>query len=290
MDVMAAHDIHVTFYVEPYGPDHAQNYARDITYLIRNYGDRRHWDCFLFLERADGTSGPVFKSFRTILLPTSTDCHGVTTPVSDYAADDVWRRQTDTIRELLRHDFDRLTLLADSSQVVRTQAAGFDGIALFDNYVSPDIWPLHAQNCSSRNLLFSFQVNPGFDSIVWPQDDPNSCYRPPAFSPGGGSYDWTRSADRVAAELACTGRIMQSFQTTVELQTRPALTNARAGFFLVYMNSFNEWHEGHQFEPSKNRADLTPAEVARGYHNGDQGNYRLETLGALIRRVTDGRP
>src|SRR5215467_13359270 len=30
MDVMAAHDIHVTFYIEPYAPDHAQNYARDI--------------------------------------------------------------------------------------------------------------------------------------------------------------------------------------------------------------------------------------------------------------------
>jgi hypothetical protein len=202
----------------------------------------------------------------------------------------VWRRQTDTIRELLRRDFDRLTLLADSSQVVRTQAGGFDGIALFDNYVSPDIWPLHAQNCTSRNLLFSFQVNPGFDSIVWPQDDPNSCYRPPAFSPGGGVYDWTRAADRAAAEVACKGRITQSFQTTVELQTRPGLTNAREGFFLAYMNSFNEWHEGHQFEPAKPRADLTPAELARGYHNGAQGDYRLQTLGALIHRVVDGRP
>jgi hypothetical protein len=202
----------------------------------------------------------------------------------------VWRRQTDTIRDLLRHDFDRLTLLADSSQVVRTQAGGFDGIALFDNYVSPDIWPLHAQNCASRNLLFSFQVNPGFDSIVWPQDDPNSCYRPPAFAPGGGVYDWRRAPDRAAAEAASRGRITQSFQTTVELQTRPALTNARQGFFLVYMNSFNEWHEGHQFEPAKNRAALTAAELARGYHNGDQGDYRLQTLGALIQRVVDGRP
>src|SRR4029077_7236800 len=39
MDVMAAHDIHVTFYIEPYTAEHAQNYARDILYLIRNYGD-----------------------------------------------------------------------------------------------------------------------------------------------------------------------------------------------------------------------------------------------------------
>ena len=290
MDVMAAHDIHVTFYIEPYAADHARNYARDVMYLIRNYGDRRRWDCFLLLERADGSTGPVFKSFRTILLPTSTDCHGVTTPVSDYAADDVWRRQTDAIRELLRGDFDHLTLLADSSQVVRTEAGGFDGIALFDNYVSPDIWPLHAQNCASRDLVFSFQVNPGFDSIVWPQDDPNTCYVPPAFAPGGGVYDWTRSADRAAAEAASRGRIGASFETTLMLQTRPTLTNARKGFFLVYINSFNEWHEGHQFEPAKNRAELTPAQLALGLHNPDQGDYRLQTLATLIHRVVDDQP
>jgi hypothetical protein len=290
MDVMAAHDLQVSFYVEPYAPDHARNYARDLMYLIRNYGDRRHWDCFLPLERADGTSGPVFKSFRTILLPTSTDCHGVTTPVSDYAADDVWRRQTDAIRDTLRHDFDHLTLLADSSQVARTQAGGFDGIALFDNYVSPDIWPLHAQNCATRNLVFSFQVNPGFDSIVWPQDDPNSCYLPPAFAPGGGVYDWTRAPDRAAAERASADRIAQSFHATVELQTNPELTNARQGFFLVYINSFNEWHEGHQFEPARNRSDLTAAELARGYHNGERGDYRLQALGELIRPLVEDRP
>src|SRR5262245_23879626 len=105
MDVMSAHDIHVAFYIEPYTDAHAANYARDVMYLIKNYGDRRHWDCFLLLERADGTSGPIFKSFRTILPPTSTDCHGVTSPISDYAADDVWQRQTDQVRETLKGDF-----------------------------------------------------------------------------------------------------------------------------------------------------------------------------------------
>jgi len=288
MDVMSAHDIHVTFYIEPYAPDHAQNYARDILYLIRNYGDRRHWDCFLLLERADGSSGPVFKSFRTIVLPTSTDCHGVTTSVADYATDDVWRRQTDAIRGTLRSDFDRLTLLADSSQVARTQAGGFDGIALFDNYVSPDVWPLHAENCTTRNLVFSFQVNPGFDGIVSPSD-PGSCYTPPAFAPGGGVYDWTRAADRAAAEAASRRRIVDSFRTTVRLQTSPTLMNSRDGFFLVYINSFNEWHEGHQFEPAKNRADLTDAQRAHPYHNADQGDYRMRTLAGLVNGLVEGR-
>lgn len=34
-------------------------------------------------------------------------------------------------------------------------------------YVSPDTWRLHANNCTSRNMVFSFQVNPGLDSVVW---------------------------------------------------------------------------------------------------------------------------
>jgi hypothetical protein len=34
----------------------------------------------------------------------------------------------------------------------------------------------------------------------------------------------------------------------------------------VYINSFNEWREGHQFEPTKNRADPTDAERAAGCH------------------------
>jgi hypothetical protein len=287
MDVMAAHDIRVTFYIEPYTDGHAQNYARDLLYLIETYGDRRHWDCFLLNEYADGSVGPVFKSFRTILLTTATDCHGITSPVADYAADDVWRRQTDAIREVLKDDFDRLTLLADSTEVARTQAGGFDGIGLFDNYVSPDTWHLHAANCTSRDLVFSFQVNPGFDGIVQRDVPPGSCYTPPPFAPGGGTYDWTQETARAAAEQAGQGRIVDSFSTTVSLQTSPALANAKQGFFLVYINSFNEWHEGHQFEPMKNRADLSDAERALGYHNGDRGAYRLDALRSLVGGLLD---
>src|SRR5262249_32575579 len=98
MDIMADHDVHVAFYIEPYTNRHPYTYADDVMYLIKTYGDRRHWDCFLLLDHGDGRVGPVFKSFRTILLPTGTDCKGVTSPVPDYAADDVWRRQTDTVR------------------------------------------------------------------------------------------------------------------------------------------------------------------------------------------------
>jgi hypothetical protein len=109
---------------------------------------------------------------------------------------------------------------------------------------------------------------------------------PPAFAPGGGVYDWSRAADRAAAEHASKTRIAESFDTTVGLQTSPALANSRHGFFLVYINSFNEWHEGHQFEPSRDRAALTDAERALSLHNGDVGTYRLDTLSELIHRTT----
>ena len=103
---------------------------------------------------------------------------------------------------------------------------------------------------------------------------------------GSGLY-WSRASDRSAAERACQVRIASSFNTTVGLQTSPLLANAQQGFFLVYINSFNEWHEGHQFEPMKSRAALTDSERALGYHNADVGSYRLETLGGLVRGVLD---
>ena len=80
-------------------------------------------------------------------------------------------------------------------------------------------------------------------------------------------------------------RIAESFDTTVSLQTDPASPNARRGFFLVYVNSFNEWHEGHQFEPMKDHDDLTRDEQAVGYRNPDDGRYRLKLLKKLLTKV-----
>jgi len=282
MDVMAAHDIHVAFHLEPYTSRHAANYARDIEYLLKEYGDRRHWDCFLLLQHADGTVGPVFKSFRTILPESSTDCHGVRSDVTDYAPDVSWRQQTDRVRELFRRDFDRLTLLADSLNFERTRACGFDGIAIYDNYVKPDAWQGHANSCTSRDLVFSFNINPGFDCIVERQVDPNSCYQPAPFEPGALTYDWSQPADRERAARASLSRINEAFHTTMTLQTAANLANVAHGFFLTYINSFNEWHEGHQFEPMKDAASLSSDERAVGYHNPVDGAYRLRRLGELL--------
>lgn len=278
MDVMRAHDIHVTFHLEPYESRRGEHFASDVLYLLKTYGERRRWDAFLLLENADGTAGPVFKSFRTILPRQVTDCHGVVHQVADYMPDDAWRRQTDRIRQELRGDFDRITLLADSLDVARTPAAGFDGIAIFDNFVAPSTWNRHAIDASTAGLLFSFNINPGFDGIEPRTIAPNSCYRPRPFEPPAGDLDFASAAGRAVATRLAHDRIVESFNTTVGLQCNPELSNTKHGFFLVYVNSFNEWHEGSQFEPMKNAGDLPPELRPFGYHNVDAGSARLDAL------------
>ena len=285
MDVMAAHDIKVAFHLEPYRDHRAPAYAADIEYLIRKYGDARKWDAFLVLRHEDGATGPVFKSFGTILPATSTDCHGETKAIGAFTEDAAWRDQTDRVRATFVNQFRGLTLLADSLDIGRTRAGGFDGIAIYDNYVRPASWRAHAEACAARELVFSFNVNPGFDGVADRRTPPPSCYTAPKFEPSGAAYDWTAPADRAFATRASDNRISESFQTTIGLQTDPALTNTKKGFFLVYLNSFNEWHEGHQFEPMKDWAELTPEERANGYHNAEDGGYRMKALTQLLAGV-----
>jgi hypothetical protein len=287
MDVLHAHDLKVTFAMEPYRDDRGRVFASDILYLLREYGEKRRWDALLMLRNADGHEGPVFKGFRCILPAEATDCHGVTRPVSDYTPDEVWRAQIDGLRDTLRGEFHHLTLLADSLHFGRTPAAGFDGVGIYDNFVPPADYAHHAAGASEQGLLFSFNVNPGFDSIE-PRVLP-SCYAPQTFAPATDGLDWSTAAGRERAAARSAQRIVESFERTLAVQADPALVNARRGFFLVYINSFNEWHEGHAFEPMKDAADLTPAERALGYHNPERGDYRLATLRGLLERTLSAR-
>jgi hypothetical protein len=283
MDVMAHHDIKVTFCLEPYRDDRGKVFASDVRYLVREYGEKRKFDALLLLKNADGKEGPLFKGFACILPTDSTDCHGLTTPISNYTSDAQWRSQTDAVRDALRGEFDHVTLLADSLAFPRTVASGFDGITIFDNTIGPERYAGYAAGASAANLVFSFNVNPGFDSIVDRDAAPGSCYAPPAFVPAAEAIDWTKSDDRERAARLSQQRITSAFETTLQVQTDPALSNARRGFFLVYVNSFNEWHEGHAFEPMMDAAQLTAAQRALGYHNPADGAYRLNTLAALLR-------
>ncbi len=63
----------------------------------------------------------------------------------------------------------------------------------------------------------------------------------------------------------------------------PRWLNAQRGFFLAYVNSFNEWHEGHAFEPMKDASALTAEERAAVYDNPRRGDQRLAVLSGLLR-------
>jgi hypothetical protein len=284
MDVMRAHDIRVAFHIEPYTNSRGARLAEDVLYLLREYGERRRWDTFLLLEDANGVARPVFKLFFTHLEPTVTDCRGRVSPVPFYTEDGVYRRQIDAMRTVLRADFDPI-VLSDSLEAPRNAASGFDGTAVYNPYIRPETWPALAADFSARDLVFSFPVNPGFDR--YPDRPPfGECYTPSQFEPPIEATGWDTAA-RAEALNASRNRILDSLRTNLSLQLDPALTDARRGFFLAYINSFNEWHEGTAFEPSVNLADLTPAQRAIGYHNPDDGQARMELLENLLRELTN---
>jgi hypothetical protein len=285
MDVMGAHGIHVTFHLEPYRSDRAHVYAEDVHYLLREYGERRRWDCFLLLEGADRRIGPVFKSFATIVPSQSTDCLGVTRPVRLHTPDAVWRQQLAALRRDLEPTFDGVTFLADSLDWYRTNESGFDGIAVYDNFVRPSRWEFIAQRMSSAGLVFSFNVNPGFYAEEPPVSQRGACYQPTPFEPPVPDLDLARADERERAARVSVDRINESLRSTVLLQTDLRLENRRAGFFLVYINSFNEWHEGTSFEPMRDAAGLTPDERRTGYANPTDGGYRLRLLGNLMAEI-----
>jgi hypothetical protein len=289
MDVMRDHGLKVAFHLEPYSSARTDTYASDIRYLLTEYGDKRHWDCLLVLENADGTEGPIFKAFATIMGSIATDCHGRTSRAPLWRPDAVWHQQTDAVREALRHDFDRVWLLSDSSDptmIDHVHAAGFDWIAPYGVF-DYERWPLLASTSSASSLLFSFGVGTGFDSIVRRNVPPGSCYRPPRFLPPA-DIDWSQESERERARRLALWQIEGSLRATLNLQTDPALLNSGTGFFAVYIATFNEWHEGTSFEPMKDHAALLPEELPYGYHNPGYGRYRLDYLAARLGQILAG--
>lgn len=286
MDVMRDHGLKVTFHLEPYGDNRIDSYASDIRYLITEYGDKRHWDCQLLLSDADGGEGPVFKAFATILPQVSTDCHGRTTPVAMWRPDAVWHRQTDTVREMLRRDFARVWQLSDSTAAGRVLAAGFDGGSPYAAF-SPEEWPRLARVFSGANLTFSPSLGTGFDAIAERNVPADSCYRPPPFVPPA-TIDWSSASERERAAGLALWQIEASMRTSLIVQTESTLRNASTGFFVVYIATFNEWHEGTSFEPMKDHAALLSQELPFGYHNPAHGRYRLDYLKPRLERIIRG--
>ena len=286
MDVMRDHGLKVTFHLEPYDGARAESYASDIQYLITEYGDKRSWDCQLILAGSDGEEGPVFRSFATLVPQFSTDCHGVTTQVSIWRPDGAWRRQTDVVRETLRRSFDHVWLLSDSPEPARVVTAGFDGGAPYGAFTTGD-WHQLARTFRQRNLIFSPSIHTGFDAVVERNVPPDSCYRPPAFLPPA-TIDWRSAEERERAAQLAVWQIESSMLTSLDVQTNPALGSISPSFFIVYIATFNEWHEGTAFEPMKNRAELLRQELPFDYHNPEHGRYRLDYLKQRLPRVIRG--
>ena len=190
------------------------------------------------------------------------------------------------IRADLRHDFDHITLLADSLEFRRTPAAGFDGIGIYDNFIPPEAYAGLAEGASQAGLLFSFNINPGYDQIEPRPAPTDPCYAPRAFAPATTPIDWSSAVERERASLLSQQRISASFQQAVAVQEDRRLTNFNRGFFAIYINSFNEWHEGHAFEPMRNASDLLPEERALAYHNPVNGSARIETLGRALQSLS----
>ena len=151
-----------------------------------------------------------------------------------------------------------MTLLADSLDFGRTPSSGFDGIAIYNNFIAPEQYAPLARGASDAGLVFSFNVNPGYDEILLRDVPADSCYEPRPFVPPASLLDFDRAQDRERAAALAAERIRSSLGATVAVQSDPALSNFRRGFLLVYANSFNEWHEGHAFEPMKDEVEIPP--------------------------------
>jgi len=168
--------------------------------------------------------------------------------------------------------------------VRRTEAGGFDGMAIYDPFYRPSNWPGAASAFSSRELLFSFNMNAGFD--VYPQRPPfGECYAPSRIEPPISATGWDE-AGRAEAFAASRARVLVELRTTLTLQLDAGLVDRRRGFFVTYINSFNEWHEGTAFEPALSFAALSPAQRAIGYHNPDEGRWRLQLVQDLMGELT----
>ena len=95
------------------------------------------------------------------------------------------------------------------------------------------------------------------------------------------TFDWTLAEDRERARRLAQRQIRNTLRDAASRSSwilSLTRTHLRGFFAVVYLNSFNEWHEGHQSEPAKKYKKLTDAEKAAGYHNARNGFARYRTL------------
>jgi hypothetical protein len=279
MDVMRAFDIKVTFHLEPYSGNAAPVCRRCDVHpaRVRRTPSVGH---DVAARDADGRASPVFKSFVTLLSPTSTDCQGITRPVDIYVPDNVWGQQMARVRGDVARDFAGITFVADSLDADRTRAAGFDAGAVGNPYIRPDEWAAHTapfDRETSRFLRRQRRVRRRRreDAAT------GSCYQPLPFEPEL-NVRWDRQS--AGARAAARRPIASSLERTLAHQTDPqSATGGRDSCTCRSIRS-SEWHEGTAFEPMMSYRDLSSSGRLL-YHNTTNGSYRLRTLRNLLELV-----
>ena len=209
-----------------------------------------------------GASARSSRASLTILPETSTDCLGVTRPVGRLHAGR-GLAQPDRRRAARRCARTSTTSLSSptrsSSRARRPPASTASGSTTTSSgrtRYRPLAEGASRPACSSPSTSTRATTRSSRASRERPLLPPRAPSRP-----GDRGLDLVdRARDASARPRPLPQRIRDSFEATLAVQRDPALTNAPAGFLLVYINSFNEWHEGHAFEPMKDAAELTAAE------------------------------
>ena len=259
MDVLRDHDLKVTFHLEPYRDDRGRRYADDVLYLLREYGEKRRWDAFLLLDEARRVA-PVFKGFRTILPARCRTADGRLSPCPT-------TRRTTT-------GAGRSTASRDAPRRLRPRhapgrLAGLRAHARVRVRRHRDLRQLHGAGAvrasrrtrPRRALLFSSTSIPATTSTRIGNRPPRPPSTPVTAARLAPSRWQSPGLDRDAASVAAQDvrwshpRVVRRYG---DAEAAGGVVQWRAPVLPVYVNSFNAWHEGSQFEPTKDFEELTP--------------------------------
>ena len=197
-----------------------------------------------------------------ILPATFRDCRGVERPVADFTPDGEWRQQLDRLRSVLRGDFDRVRVLADSIDV---DARGRRRVRRH-RHLRQLRRPRALRGGRARGVRARAAVlvqrqprlPPGARRGVPVVDECGQAVPHAGLRARGDGLDLSTAAgrERAAALSRPAHRRVVPDDGRAADRSRARRTRS-SGFFLTYVNSFNEWHEGHAFEPMKDAAALT---------------------------------
>ena len=258
---MRAFDIKVTFHLEPYSADRGVGFADDVTYILREYGERRRWDTMLLLEDADGRRHrcssrssrccrrprPTAKASRS----RSTSTFRTTSGGSRWRASGAMWPETSTGS---RSSPTRSTPTARAPRALTPAPSAIPTSARTSGPGSP-------ARSIAHGIPFSFAVNAGFDAVAESAAAGSLLSAAGVRARAERAVGSARSSRELAQQLG-TARIAASLERTLAHQTDPESANWRKGFLLVPINSFNEWHEGTAFEPMASYRDLSPSRAA----------------------------